>query len=100
MICALLVGALVCYVLMRQRHPKTDPTCGGRIVPNGSQMDSATTTAAREMWRQHWQEHYRIMQESRERGWDALNAQFRREKAKEQKIMARMLQDIGEYRGQ
>jgi hypothetical protein len=33
----LLIGALSCYALMRHRSPKPDPTCDGRIVPNGTQ---------------------------------------------------------------
>jgi hypothetical protein len=59
MIIAFILGGLACYALMRHRTPKIDPTCGGRFVPNGT---PAQRDAIREGWRQHWQEHDRIMQ--------------------------------------
>jgi hypothetical protein len=96
-IVTLLVGALACYALMRKRSPKIDPTCGGRFVPNGT---PAQRDAIREGWRQHWQEHDRIMQEIRVRMWAAETAQFHRDQAKAQERTNRMMQDIGEYRGQ
>ena len=97
MIYPLLLSALACYVLMRQRTPKMDPIRGARIVQNGTQ---AQRDAVREGWRQYWQEHDRIIQASRSALYDAQAAQFYRAYAKEQARTKRMLMDIGEYRGQ
>lgn len=91
------LGALACYVLMRQRHPKTDPTCGGRIVPNGTPEHR---DALREGWRQYRKERDRIVQESRNALYAAQTAQFYRDYAKQQARTNAMLMDIGEYRGQ
>jgi hypothetical protein len=97
MIGTLILGALACYALIRQRTPKQDPTCGGRIVPNGA---PAQRDAIREGWRLYWLAHEQSMQECRERLWAAETVQFHRDQAKAQERTNRMMQDIGEYRGQ
>jgi uncharacterized membrane protein len=94
---ALLVGALACYALLRQRTPKQDPTCGGRIVPNGTPEHR---DALREGWRQYRKERDRIVQESRNALYAAQTAQFHRDQAKAKARIDHILMDIGEYRGQ
>jgi hypothetical protein len=90
------LGALACCVLMRHRRPKIDPTCGGRLVPNGTQPQR---DALQEGWRQYHRERDRIIQESRNALYNAQTVRFRRDQVKAQARITAMLMDIGDYHG-